>query len=67
MRPEVEVKKVAMPQDEETYNLCRTAGRKEKEKAIRSRFSNSLETALGVARHMLEEFFERFKAAGGSA
>src|SRR5437016_2774051 len=37
-RPEVEVKKVAMPQGEETYILCRTAGRKEKEKAIRSRF-----------------------------
>jgi transposase len=46
VRPEVEVKKVAMPQGEETYILCRTAGRKEKEKAIRSRFSNSMETAL---------------------
>ena len=46
MRPEVEVKKVAIPQGEETYILCRTAGRKEKEKAIRNRFSNSMETAL---------------------
>ena len=46
VRPEVEVKKVAMPQGEETYILCRTAGRKEKEKAIRSRFSNSMEKAL---------------------
>jgi transposase len=46
VRPEVEVKKVAIPQGEETYILCRTAGRKEKEKAIRSRFSNSMETAL---------------------
>jgi len=44
--PEVEVKKVAIPQGEETYILCRTAGRKEKEKAIRNRFSNSMETAL---------------------
>src|SRR5713101_2662011 len=35
VRPEVEVKKVAIPQGEETYILCRTAGRKEKEKAIR--------------------------------
>jgi transposase len=42
----VEVKKVAIPQGEETYILCRTSGRKEKEKAIRSRFSNSMETAL---------------------
>jgi transposase len=46
VRPEVEVKKVAIPQGEETYILCRTSGRKEKEKAIRNRFSNSMETAL---------------------
>lgn len=46
VRPEVEVKKVAIPQGEETYILCRTPGRKEKEKAIRNRFSNSMETAL---------------------
>src|SRR5208282_2462251 len=46
VRPEVEVKKVAIPQGEETYILCRTAGRKEKEKAIRSRFSNRMEAAL---------------------
>src|ERR1700720_1376512 len=46
VRPEVEVKKAAIPQGEETYILCRTAGRKEKEKAIRSRFSNSMEKAL---------------------
>jgi transposase len=42
----VEVKKVAIPQGEETYILCRTAGRKEKEQAIRKRFSNSMEKAL---------------------
>src|SRR5207247_1997489 len=35
VRPEVEVKKVAIPQGEETYILCRTAGRREKEKANR--------------------------------
>ena len=46
VRPEVEIKKVAIPQGEETYILCRTSGRKEKEKAIRNRFSNSMETAL---------------------
>jgi transposase len=40
------VKKVAIPQGEETYILCRTAGRKEKEKAIRGRFSGSMERAL---------------------
>jgi len=46
VRPEVEIRKVAIPQGEETYILCRTSGRKEKEKAIRSRFSNSMEAAL---------------------
>src|SRR6266404_2555966 len=46
VRPEVEVKQVAIPQGEETYILCRTAGRKEKEKALRSRFSTSMEDAL---------------------
>jgi transposase len=46
VRPEVEVKRVPIPEGEETYILCRTAGRKEKEKAIRNRFSNRMETAL---------------------
>ncbi|MEO7143765.1 MAG: IS1634 family transposase [Bryobacteraceae bacterium] len=46
VRPEVEVKKVDIPEGEETYILCRTAGRKEKEKAIRNRFSNSMARAL---------------------
>jgi transposase len=46
VRPEVEVKKVAVPQGEETFILCRTSGRKEKEKAIRDRFSHRMEHAL---------------------
>src|SRR3954464_11649082 len=46
VRPEVEVKQVALPQGEETYILCRTAGRQEKEQAIRKRFSSSMEDAL---------------------
>jgi transposase len=46
VRPEVEVKKVAIPQGEETYILCRTSGRKEKEKAIRNRFSARMQDAL---------------------
>jgi transposase len=46
VRPEVEVKKVAIPQGEETFILCRTSGRKEKEKAIRNRFSHRMEDAL---------------------
>ena len=44
--PEVEVKCVATPGGEETYILCRTAGRREKERAIRGRFSRGLEMAL---------------------
>jgi len=46
IRPEVEVKQITIPGGEETYILCRTAGRKEKEKAIRKRFSTSMEDAL---------------------
>ena len=46
VRPEVEVKKMAIPQGEETYVLCRTAPRREKEKAIRGRFSSSMQKAL---------------------
>src|SRR6202050_2130673 len=46
VRPEGEVKKVAIPQGEETFILCRTSGRKEKEKAIRNRFSTRMENAL---------------------
>ncbi|HEX9121125.1 MAG TPA: IS1634 family transposase [Terriglobales bacterium] len=46
VRPEVEVKKVVIPQGEETFILCRTSGRKEKEKAIRDRFSARMEDAL---------------------
>jgi hypothetical protein len=46
VRPDVEVKQIAIPQGEETYILCRTAGRKEKEKAIRNRFSTHMQAAL---------------------
>src|SRR5260370_23296981 len=46
VRPDVEVKQIAIPQGEETYILCRTAGRKEKEKTIRKRFSLGMERAL---------------------
>src|ERR1700694_2324754 len=46
VRPEVEVKQAKLPRGEETYILCRTTGRKEKEKAIRQRFSNQMEDAL---------------------
>jgi hypothetical protein len=37
---------VVIPQGEETFILRRTDGRKEKEKAIRNRFSNRMEDAL---------------------
>src|SRR5664280_1840734 len=46
VRPEVKVKQVAIPQGEETYILCRTEGRQEKENAIRKRFSSRMEDAL---------------------
>jgi len=46
VRDDVEVKQVAMPGGEEIYVLCRTTARREKEKAIRSRFSAQIEKAL---------------------
>jgi transposase len=46
VRPEVEVKKVAISRGEETFILCRTSGRKGKEQAIRNRFSMRMEDAL---------------------
>ena len=48
VRPEVEVKLVPTPQGEETYILCRSTARKDKEQAIRSRFSARMEKALGA-------------------
>jgi transposase len=73
VRPEVEIKQAAIPQGEETYILCRTAGRKEKEKAIRNRFSTRMEEALnGLAktiatgrlkdRHKMERRLGRIQA-----
>src|ERR1700720_3953622 len=46
VRPDVEVKRVAIPQGNETYILCRTTGRKEKERAIRKRLSTRMEEVL---------------------
>jgi transposase len=46
IRPEVEVKRIAIGEGEETYILCRSTARKEKEQAIRSRFSARIEKAL---------------------
>ena len=54
VRPEVEVKMVPIPGGEETYILCRTAGRKEKEQAIRKRFSGSMEKALKALEKTIE-------------
>ena len=55
VRPDVEVKLVPTPQGEETYILCRSTARQEKEQAIRSRFSARMEKALrGLAQRVTE-------------
>jgi transposase len=46
VRADVEVKLAPAPGGEETYILCRSTARKEKEQAIRSRFSARMEKAL---------------------
>ena len=48
VRKDVEVKLVSAPAGDETYILCRSTARQEKEKAIRSRFSQSMEKALSA-------------------
>jgi transposase len=45
-RADVEVKLVPAPGGEETYILCRSTARREKEQAMRSRFSARMERAL---------------------
>src|SRR5438094_8029659 len=47
IRPDVEVQRVATPAGDETYLLCRSTSRKEKETAMRNRASTSMEKALG--------------------
>jgi len=47
VRADVEVKRLPMPDGEETYVLCRTTARREKEQAMRRRFSAQIEKALG--------------------
>jgi hypothetical protein len=47
IRPDVEVQRVATPAGDETYILCRSTARKEKETAMRRRVSTSLDKALG--------------------
>jgi len=55
IRPDVEVKQIRIPGGEETYILCRTTGRKEKERAIRSRFVAKIEKALtGLEKRIAE-------------
>src|ERR1700757_3292959 len=69
VRADVEVKQVAIPTGEETYILCRTAARKEKEKAIRKRFSTRMETALealekNIARGRLKDRYKMERRLG---
>jgi len=46
VREQVEAQLVSMPSGTETYVLCRSTARREKERAIRRRFSASMERAL---------------------
>ncbi len=55
VRPEVEVKLVSTPAGQETYVLCRTSGRREKEKAIRNRFSTRIEKSLASLEKQVRE------------
>src|SRR6202165_3736019 len=70
VRSDVQVKQIAIPQGEERYILCRTAGRKEQEKAIRKRFSTRIEAALQalgkrLARGRLKDRYKMERRLGG--
>ena len=47
MRDEVQVKLISIPGGQETFILCKTQGRQQKEEAIRDRFAKRMEKALG--------------------
>ena len=55
VRDEVEAKLVPMPTGTETYVLCRSRARREKERAIRRRFSARLERALKRLAQQVEQ------------
>jgi len=52
---DVEAKLVSIPGGTETYVLCRSVARREKEKAIRRRFSERLEKTLGNLQKQVEK------------
>jgi transposase len=47
VRPQVQVKLIPIPDGQETFILCKTEGRQQKEQAIRQRFAARMEKALG--------------------
>ena len=47
VRPQVQVKLIPIPDGQETFILCKTEGRQQKEQAIRQRFTARMEKALG--------------------
>jgi len=47
VRDEVQVKRISIPGGVETFILCKTEGRQQKEQAIRNRFVTRIERALG--------------------
>jgi transposase len=55
VRDEVEAKLVPMPTGTETYVLCRSRARREKERAIRRRFSIRMERALKRLAEQIEQ------------
>jgi transposase len=55
VREEVEAQLVPMPGGAETYVLCRSTARREKERAIRRRFSSRMERALARLAQRVEK------------
>ncbi|MEK6849115.1 MAG: IS1634 family transposase [Nanoarchaeota archaeon] len=63
VRPGVEVKKCAGANEEETFVLCRSGDRREKEKAMHERFTERIEKALVKLEGRLEKARRRVERA----
>ena len=54
VRDQVQVKLISIPGGAETFILCKTEGRQQKEQAIRNRFSTCIEQALNSLQKLVE-------------
>lgn len=69
MRDQVQVKLILTPDGQETFILCKTEGRQQKEQAIRNRFATRMERALESLKKQVNAGrpIEKVKAVGSDS